>query len=66
MRQGSRVDPLGQASYRPGLAWLAWLGLAWAVAFLRLWLGFGLGFRVDFGFWLSLTRILIGFGLDLV
>ena len=43
----------------------------WAGAGLRLRLGFGLilpGFGLiwlDFGFWLSFTRILIGFDLDL-
>ena len=39
--------------------WLAWLGI---LPLLRIWLDFGL-ISVGLCFWLSFTRILVGFGL---
>ena len=49
-----------------GFGWLAgWLSaglLSFRLAFLRIWLDLP-GFRLDFGLWLSCTRIWVGFGL---
>ena len=49
---------------------VGWLGFGWLLVrpgfgwlLLRLWAGFRLDFRLDFGLWLSRTRIWVGFGL---
>ena len=50
----------------PRAGWLWGWAPGWLSAGFRLdsvWAGFGLGFRLDFGFWFPSTGILAGFGL---
>ena len=66
--QASQGPPGAETS--AGLGWarllgfgFGWLGFGWLLGF-RLAFGFGFGLVwLDFHFWLSLTRILVGFDL---